>query len=101
MKLYLGPKTKHNTYEAEAAGALLAMWITRNMPEMIGKTISLYIDNQAIVMALAGAKTTSGQYLINSTITAANELPCKLTVRWISSHSKVRGNEAEIGRAHV
>ena len=44
-------------------------------------------------MALAGAKTTSGQYSINSVITAANKLPCKLTVRWISSHSKVRGNE--------
>ena len=24
----------------------------------------------------------------------ANELPCKLTIRWISSHSKVKGNEA-------
>ena len=94
MKLYLWPKTKHNTYEVEAARALLATWITRNMPETIGKTVSLYIDNQPIVMALAGAKTTSGQYLINSTITVANELLCKLTVRWISSHSKVRGNEA-------
>ena len=53
-------------------GVLLATWITRNMPETIGKIVSLYIDNQAMVMALAGAKTTSGQYLINSVITAAN-----------------------------
>ena len=94
MKAFLGPKTKHNTYEAEAVGVLLPTWITRNTPETIGKIVSLYIDNQAIVMALAGAKTTSGQYLINSVIMAANELPCKLTVRWISSHSEVRGNEA-------
>ena len=94
MKAFLGPKTKHNMYEAEAVGALLATWITRNTPETIGKIVSLYIDNQAIMMALAGTKTTSGQYLINSVITAANELPCKLTVRWISSHSEVRGNEA-------
>ena len=68
--------------------------LTHVMPETIGKIVSLYIDIQAIVMALAGTKTTSGQYLINSVITAANELPCKLTVRWISSHSEVRGNEA-------
>ena len=98
MKAFLGPKTKHNTYEAEVAGALLATWITRNMPETIGRIVSLYIDNQAIVMALASAKTTSGQYLINSVITAANELPCKLTVRWISSHSEVRGNEGGSNR---
>jgi ribonuclease HI len=94
IQVYLGPKTKHNTYEAEAAGALLATWITRNTPETIGKNVSLYIDNQAIVMALSGAKTTSGQYLISPTITAANGLPCKLTIKWISSHSEVRGNEA-------
>ena len=93
-KAFLGPKTKHNTYEVEAVGVLLATWITRNMPETIGKIVSLYIDNQAIVMALASAKTTSGQYLISSVIMAVNELPCKLTVRWISSHSEVRGNKA-------
>ena len=94
IQLFLGLKTKLNTYEAEAAGALLAIWIVRNTPETIGKTVSLYIDNQATIMALAGAKTTSRQHLISSTSIAANELPCKLTVRWISSHSKVRGNEA-------
>jgi ribonuclease HI/exonuclease III len=94
IQAYLGPKSKHNTYEAEAAGALLAIWIIRNTPETIGKTVSLYIDNQAIVMALSGSKTSSGQHLISSTTTAANGLPCKLTIHWISSHSEVRGNEA-------
>jgi ribonuclease HI len=94
IQAYMGTKTKHNTYEAEVAGALLATWIIRNTPETIGKTVSLYIDNQATVMALAGSKTKAGQYLINSTVTAANGLPCNLTIRWISSHSEVRGNEA-------
>ena len=94
IQAFMGPKTKHNTYEAEAAGAILAIWVIRNTPETIGKTVSLYIDNQAIVMALSGSKTTSGQYLINAATTAANGLPCKLTIRWISSHSEVRGNEA-------
>ena len=94
LKKYLGPKTKHNTYEAEAAGALLATWILRNSPEVIGKQVSLYIDNQSLVTALAGTKANSGQYLLNETSFMANELPCKLTIRWISSHSEVKGNEA-------
>jgi ribonuclease HI/endonuclease/exonuclease/phosphatase family metal-dependent hydrolase len=94
MQAYLGPKSKHNTYEAEAVGALLAIWIIRNSPETIGKTVSLYIDNQAIVLALTSSSHTSGQYLIQALVTAANGLPCNITIRWISSHSEVRGNEA-------
>jgi ribonuclease HI/endonuclease/exonuclease/phosphatase family metal-dependent hydrolase len=94
IQFYLGSKTRHNTYEAEAAGAILAIWIIRNTPETIGKTVTLYIDNQAIVMALRGAKPASGQYLINTVILTANALPCKLSIDWISSHSEVKGNEA-------
>ena len=94
IQAYLGPKTKHNTYEAEAIGAILAIWIIRNTIETIGKTVSLYIDNQAIVMALAGNGHSSGQHLIRSLKTAVNGLPCNITLRWISSHSEVKGNEA-------
>ena len=94
IQAYLGLKTKHNTYEAEATGALLAIWIIKNTIETIGKTISLYIDNQAIVMALAGNGHSSGQHLIRAIKTAANGLPSNITFRWISSHSEVKGNEA-------
>jgi ribonuclease HI len=94
IQVYLGLKSKHNTYEAEATGAILALWIVRNTPETIGKTVSVYIDNQAIVMALTGNGHSSGQHLIRSLKTAANGLPCNVTFRWISSHSEVRGNEA-------
>ena len=94
MKAYLGLKSKHNTFEAEAVGALLAIWMIRNAQETIGKTVSLYIDNQAIVMALTGVNRHSGQHIIHSIIAAANGLPCNITIRWISSHSEVKGNEA-------
>jgi ribonuclease HI len=94
LKAYLGTKSKHNTYEAEAVGALLALWIIRQAPETIGKTVTLYIDNQAIVMALTGNNHKSGQHIIHSLFTAANCLPCNVTIRWISSHSEVKGNEA-------
>jgi ribonuclease HI/endonuclease/exonuclease/phosphatase family metal-dependent hydrolase len=94
LQYYLGTKNKHNTYEAEAVGAILAIWIIRSTPETIGKRVTLYIDNQAVIMALKGAKPTSGQHLINTALTSANQLPCNLTIRWISSHSEVKGNEA-------
>jgi ribonuclease HI len=94
LKAFLGPKSKHNTYEAEVIGAILATWIVRQTPETIGKTVSLYIDNQAVIKALNGSRTTAGQHLINHLRLTANDLPCNLTVRWISSHSEVKGNEA-------
>jgi ribonuclease HI len=94
LQMYLGSKSKHNTYEAEAVGAILAAWLIRNTPEMIGKRVSLYIDNQAIVLALTGNGHSSGQHLIQAIKTATYGLPCNTTVRWISSHSEVKGNEA-------
>jgi ribonuclease HI/endonuclease/exonuclease/phosphatase family metal-dependent hydrolase len=93
LQAFLGPKSKHNTYEAEVIGAILATWIIRRTPETIGKTVSLYIDNQAVIKALTGSRTTAGQHLVNSLRLAANDLPCNLEVRWISSHSEVKGNE--------
>ena len=32
LQAFLGPKSKHNTYEAEVIGALLAIWIIRKTP---------------------------------------------------------------------
>jgi ribonuclease HI len=93
LKAFLGSKSKRNTYEAETIGAILAIWLIRNTPEVIGKTVSLYIDNQAVIKAIPGVKPASGQHLTRALVTAANDLPCKLVVKWISSHSEVKGNE--------
>jgi ribonuclease HI len=93
IQAYLSHKSKHNTYEAEATGTILALWLIRNTPETIGKTVSIYIDNQAIVMALTSDGHSSGQYLIRTLKMAANGLLCNVTFRWISSHSEVKGNE--------
>ena len=94
IKAYLGPSSKRNTYEAEIIGAILATWIIRNTPEIIGKRVTIYVDNQAVIKALDGIKPKSGQHLIRSLATAANDLPCRLRISWISSHSEVKGNEA-------
>jgi ribonuclease HI len=93
LKVFLGPPTKHNTYEAEAIGAILATQLISNSPASTGKKVSLYIDNQSILSSLRSMKATSGQYLIRHLTLLANELACKLEIRWISSHSKVKGNE--------
>lgn len=94
LQVYMGPLEKHNTYEAEATGAILATWILANTPKTIGKRVLLYIDNQALIVAISSMpKYTSGQHLIKTLRTHANDLGCKLNIRWISSHSKVKGNK--------
>lgn len=60
---------------------------------MVGKKVSLYIDNQSIIKALRSLKATSGQFLIRLVRNAVNQLSCRTSVRWISSHSEVKGNE--------
>ena len=93
LKAYLGPPSKLNTYKAELIGAMLAIWIISNCPETVGKKVTLYIDNQSVVNSFVNPKATSGQYLARHLNFVANELTCYLDIRWISSHSKVRGNE--------
>ena len=93
LQAFLGTPNKHNTYEAEAVGAILALWLIHTTPDLIGRKVTLYIDNQSIISALSTPKSTSGQHLLNLLRTSANETGCKLTIRWISSHSKVKGNE--------
>jgi ribonuclease HI len=93
LKKYIGPNTKHNMYKAEIIGAILGMWLLSNCPETVGKKVSLYIDNQAVILGAKNPKTTPRQYLMHQLILSANTLGCNLDIHWISSHSKVKGNE--------
>ena len=65
----------------------------------MGKTVSLYIDNQAVISALSNPKAVAGQHLVRHLISTANRLGCRLVIHWISSHSKVKGNEKVDGLA--
>ena len=71
----------------------MALWTIETTPEMLGKRVTLYIDNQSIIMVMMSLKASPGQYLINSLRMMANNTGCLLTIRWISGHSKVKGNE--------
>jgi hypothetical protein len=89
LKAHLGPLTKHTTYEGEAVGGILALWLARETPGTIAKQISLYIDNQSLITATKNPKSVSGQYLLQDLRKAANSPLFKLKIRWISGHSKV------------
>ena len=93
LQAHLGGPDRHNTYEAETMGAILALWILENTPATIGKTVSLYTDNQALVKSFPHPKASSGQYLLSFLRTAVEDIGCSLTIHWISGHSKVKGNE--------
>ena len=71
----------------------MAIWILETTPETISKRVSLFIDNQSIITAVKMPKAKSGEYLLDTLRSATNRVACNLTMKWISSHSKVRGNE--------
>ena len=93
LQAFMGASNKYNTFEAEATGAILALWILDRTPAVIGKRVSLYTDNQSIVTTLPHPKATSGQHLLSLLRSAIRGVGCRLTVKWISGHSKVKGNE--------
>ena len=98
LQVFLGTPDKRNTYEAEIIGAILALWILQNTPETLGKSVTLYIDNQSVIKAIETPSSTPGQHLLNSLRLSLIGTGCRLSIRWISSHSKVKGNE-DVDRA--
>ena len=80
LQKYLGSNKDHNTFEAEAVGALLALWILENTAETTGKKVTLYLDNQSIIHLLRSPNMTMGQYLIQALLRATNNMSCILTI---------------------
>ena len=80
LQKYLGSDKDHNTFEAEAVGVLLALWILENTAETMGKKVTLYLDNQSIIHLLRSPNTTAGQYLIQALLRATNNTSCILTI---------------------
>ena len=93
LKAYIGPSTKHNSYEAEVIGGILAMWLITETPETNRKKVTIYTDNQAFITTSNRPKATSGQYLLRDFSSKANNSSAKIEVKWISGHSGVLGNE--------
>ena len=93
LKAYLGTSTEHNSYEAEVVGGILGTWLISSNPETSYKSVSIYTDNQAFVNSSIAPKAAPGQYLLQEFSASAGRVRARITVNWISGHSKVAGNE--------
>lgn len=93
LQYHLGPLTQHTTYEAEAVGAILAAWIIQTQPELIRSTVSIYTDSQALIKATKSRRNGSGSYLLTTFRALTRAVPNELSLRWISGHTEVMGNE--------
>ena len=91
--MFIGAPDKHNVYEAEVVGVVLALWILERTPVTIGKQVSIYTDNQSVVTSILHPKATSGQHVLCSLRAAIEGTGCILVIKWISGHRKVKGNE--------
>jgi len=80
LKAYLGPLTRHNTYEGEAVDGLLACWVIHNTIETSFKVVSLYINNQALIKASTRPGASLGQHLVQAFKETVNNLSAKITV---------------------
>lgn len=97
---HLGLLSRHTTYEAEAVGAILATHLIKLIPASVTEENEIihYVDNQSIIKALQAHKGKTGQYLIENYRKHAQSITQNtnnsITLRWISAHSGVPGNEA-------
>jgi hypothetical protein len=55
FKAYLGPPSKHNTYEAAIVCAILTTWLISNCPNAIGKKVFSYINKGWVVLQGTGS----------------------------------------------
>ena len=88
LKFSLGSPSKHNTFEAEIIGAILAIWLLNCFHQTISKRVSLYIDNQAVLASLCHPKAVSSQYLVRHLSLLVNNLACNLgspVIAWLEA----------------
>ena len=78
LKAHLGDSSKHNSYEAETVGGILAMHLIDTSPGTIRKTVSIYVDNQALIKASTCPKASSTQHLLQDLTSKARNSRAKV-----------------------
>ncbi|KAF7773567.1 hypothetical protein Agabi119p4_5734 [Agaricus bisporus var. burnettii] len=102
LRYQLGSHAQYTTYDAEAVGAILATHLIKQATSLKGTLeepirVTHYVDSQGVIMALNKRRGGSGQHLIEAYRRdlgrASSSGTVKITVKWISAHSGVAGNE--------
>jgi hypothetical protein len=98
LRYCLGPETKHTKYEGEVIGEILAQHLLLNETCGFGRHASMYIDNQASIMATQSISPAPGHHLLDIlhdkvACTRKKHRNIRITAHWIPSHKEVEGNE--------
>ncbi|KIK80713.1 hypothetical protein PAXRUDRAFT_36112 [Paxillus rubicundulus Ve08.2h10] len=99
MRYHLGTAKEHTVYEAEAVGLNLAAQLL-TISKDLKTPINIYVDNQAVIRSSNMFDSKPGHYLVDHFCNTIAKLQRKMkltktdiTVRWISGHDRVEGNE--------
>lgn len=100
LTAYLGTEDEQTVYVGELAGELMDLHLlaTENPgPTGLGR-VSIYVDNQASLLALDSIKPKSGGFIADEIHRTFERVRKKhprsrITFRWIPSHLEVGGNE--------
>ena len=101
LRYHLGSSTDYTSFEAEAVGAIMGIWMIRNEHIAGRLPISVLTDCQAFIKRTKSRKATTAQYLVENFLTAADNINLgnanptakRFQLAWISGHSGVQGNE--------
>jgi ribonuclease HI len=98
LRYYLGPETKHTVYEGEVVGAIMAQELLHKESHSFGRHVSMYVDNQASILATQLKAPNPSHYLLNILHTKLTQNMkifhnLSVTIQWIPSHLEIEGNE--------
>ena len=98
LRYCLGPETKHTVYKGKVVGEILAQHLLLNEPRGFGRHASMYIDNQASIMATQLIHPAPGHHLLDILHDKVARMKkkhrnIKIMAHWIPSHKEVEGNE--------
>ncbi|KAG2156708.1 uncharacterized protein EDB93DRAFT_1062896, partial [Suillus bovinus] len=88
----LGMIEEHMVYKAEIVGMILAVQILKEERGQRGGTMSLGVNNQAVIQATITFQSQPGHYLVDKTLTSKDNN--QLIIRWSPGHVGIKGNEA-------
>ena len=105
LRYHLGAASKHTVFEAELVGMILAAHLL-NTNEDLPLPASIFVDNQAAILAGEHPTTKPGHYLsirfreiiqeIHNHCSIAKE---DISLRWIVGHRNITDNEEAVNEA--